>query len=65
MRHILSPSGSMLKADQSALNKFLNEAAERLVTNNPANYDVIMSYIDLLKIVLTVSNFELQLSMKC
>ena len=55
----------MVEADQSALNKFLNETAERLVTNNPANYDVIMSYIDLLKIVLTVSNFELQLSMKC
>ena len=42
----LSPNGNMLKAGQSPRNKFFNETPERLMRNNPANNDVIMSYID-------------------
>lgn len=56
---ILNLDGNSLKPDPTALNKLFNGPAEQLVRNNPSNNDIIVSYINSMKIVLTFSNYKL------
>ena len=55
-----------LQADPPVLNEFCNKTTERLVGENATNYDVLLlSHIVRWYVILTVSNYEKQNTMKC